>query len=303
MEAQALCDMQLMPGVLELSAYLDALGVPRALVTRNVNGRPAQLGGESAGWERCSLQATRGALGARQSGRVHASVTGRWRRPTLARSCGFRSLLLPRAAVPAGLLSTEPCSSATRGPPPFAASIEFFHKHHFTLPAFTPALSREFAPYKVCHLSPALTCRAAPAAAPRQLPRLCSPRYHLGSAMPTPPPPAPPFSAPRLQPNPASLLHIAEKWGVAPSELVMVGDSAKDDVSAGPCVGRPALPQCRSKWHQGSATGAEHGPRVACCVLGITSESRVWAGTGLCTFSAGQGPPGWAAERPCRQLL
>ena len=41
-EAQALRDMQLMPGVLELSAYLDALGMPRALVTRNVNGGPAE---------------------------------------------------------------------------------------------------------------------------------------------------------------------------------------------------------------------------------------------------------------------
>ncbi|EFN52132.1 hypothetical protein CHLNCDRAFT_27049, partial [Chlorella variabilis] len=98
-EAQALRDMQLMPGVLELSQKLDERGVPRALVTRNVN-----------------------------------------------------------------------------------ASIAFFHRHHFTLPPFTPALSREFAPYK---------------------------------------------------PNPASLLHIAEKWGVPPEELVMVGDSAKDDIVCG----------------------------------------------------------------------
>jgi beta-phosphoglucomutase-like phosphatase (HAD superfamily) len=37
-EAQALRDMQLMPGVLELSQFLDGRGVPRALVTRNVNG-------------------------------------------------------------------------------------------------------------------------------------------------------------------------------------------------------------------------------------------------------------------------
>lgn len=38
-EAQALRDMQLMPGVLELSQKLDERGVPRALVTRNVNGK------------------------------------------------------------------------------------------------------------------------------------------------------------------------------------------------------------------------------------------------------------------------
>lgn len=46
-EAQALRDMQLMPGVLELSGFLDALDVPRALVTRNVNGGPAYPGGRS----------------------------------------------------------------------------------------------------------------------------------------------------------------------------------------------------------------------------------------------------------------
>lgn len=32
------------------------------------------------------------------------------------------------------------------------------------------------------------------------------------------------------QPDPAALLHIAQHWGIEPSELVMVGDSAKDDV-------------------------------------------------------------------------
>jgi HAD superfamily hydrolase (TIGR01549 family) len=75
--------------------------------------------------------------------------------------------------------------------PSFPASIEFFHRHHFTLPPFTPALSREFAPYK---------------------------------------------------PDPASLLHIAQRWSVQPGELVMIGDSAKDDVSglrwlpAGPAI-------------------------------------------------------------------
>lgn len=98
-EAQALRDMQLMPGVLELSQFLDGLGVPRALVTRNVN-----------------------------------------------------------------------------------SSIDVFHNSHFTMPPFAPALSREFAPYK---------------------------------------------------PNPASLLHIADKWGLPASELVMIGDSAKDDIVCG----------------------------------------------------------------------
>ncbi|KAL6768498.1 hypothetical protein ACKKBF_B10965 [Auxenochlorella protothecoides x Auxenochlorella symbiontica] len=35
------------------------------------------------------------------------------------------------------------------------------------------------------------------------------------------------------KPHPAALLHIAEHWGITPQELVMVGDSAKDDVVSG----------------------------------------------------------------------
>ena len=48
-EARALQDMQLMPGVLELSAFLDQLGVPRALVTRNVNCECRGGGGGGGG--------------------------------------------------------------------------------------------------------------------------------------------------------------------------------------------------------------------------------------------------------------
>jgi phosphoglycolate phosphatase-like HAD superfamily hydrolase len=136
-EAQALRDMQLMPGALELSRFLDERGVPRALVTRNVNGALR------------SLHLQRG------------------------RQCN--------SSFPRGrhlLVQSMPVFFLLR-----AASVEFFHKHHFTLPPFMPAMSREFAPYK---------------------------------------------------PDPASLLHIAEKWSVQPTELVMVGDSAKDDVSEQP---------------------------------------------------------------------
>lgn len=86
--------------------------------------------------------------------------------------------LLPPLPEHAPLLPCPP-SQPNLHPHTHAASVDFFHRHHFTLPPFAPALSREFAPYK---------------------------------------------------PNPASLLHIAEKWGVAPGELVMIGDSAKDDV-------------------------------------------------------------------------
>ena len=34
------------------------------------------------------------------------------------------------------------------------------------------------------------------------------------------------------KPSPAGILHIAEAWGAAPAQLVMVGDSA-DDMAAG----------------------------------------------------------------------
>ncbi|XP_021806943.1 haloacid dehalogenase-like hydrolase domain-containing protein At2g33255 isoform X1 [Prunus avium] len=61
------------------------------------------------------------------------------------------------------------------------AAVEIFHER-FRL-TFSPALSREFRPYK---------------------------------------------------PDPAPLLHICSAWEVKPSEIMMVGDSLKDDVSA--CV-------------------------------------------------------------------
>eukprot|EP00887_Chlorella_sp_A99_P002692 scaffold6.g2692.t1 len=126
-ESQALADMQLMPGVLELSQFLDDRGVPRALVTRNVN-----------------------------------------------------------------------------------ASIDFFHRHHFTLPPFTPALSREFAPYK---------------------------------------------------PNPAALLHIADKWGVQRDMLVMVGDSAKDDIVCGNRAGAlTILLDEQRRWPSADALAGEERP-------------------------------------------
>ncbi|GBF95282.1 hypothetical protein Rsub_08313 [Raphidocelis subcapitata] len=102
-EAAALADMKLMPGLHELCEALDAAGVPRGLITRNVK-----------------------------------------------------------------------------------SSVEYFHSNHLTslnLSPFEPAISRECAfPYK---------------------------------------------------PSPAALLHVAESWGVAPSEVVMVGDSPKDDIVCG----------------------------------------------------------------------
>jgi len=60
-------------------------------------------------------------------------------------------------------------------------SVDYFHSR-FGLPSFRPALSREFTPYK---------------------------------------------------PSPAPLLHICDVWGIRPSEVMMVGDSAADDVVCG----------------------------------------------------------------------
>ncbi|GFR40695.1 hypothetical protein Agub_g1286 [Astrephomene gubernaculifera] len=98
-EEQALRDMALMPGALELCAFLDARGLPRGLITRNVR-----------------------------------------------------------------------------------RSVQYFHDFLGLVP-FSPAITRECEfPYK---------------------------------------------------PSPAALHHIAASWGVPPGQLVMVGDSAKDDVVSG----------------------------------------------------------------------
>lgn len=40
-----------------------------------------------------------------------------------------------------------------------------------------------------------------------------------------------------FKPSPAGLLHICERWGIDPSESVMVGDSAKDDIVSGNAAG------------------------------------------------------------------
>ena len=155
-EQQALRDMQLMPGVVELSAYLDVRacrvgrvqgsvrGVVTARLPPSLQSPPARASPPGGGGpERC--------VGAN-------AATG-----AAACCCCMQGVGVPRALV-------------TRN---VSSSIDFFHAHHFTLPPFVPALSRDCIEPK---------------------------------------------------PSPASLLHIAERWGVAPGELVMVGDSAKDDV-------------------------------------------------------------------------
>ncbi|KAH7623919.1 putative Haloacid dehalogenase-like hydrolase domain-containing protein [Nannochloris sp. 'desiccata'] len=86
--------------------------------------------------------------------------------------------IMPGAVVLCSLLDAShvPRALVTRN---VSSSVDFFHRTHFDLPPFFPALSREWTPYK---------------------------------------------------PDPGSLLHIAEHWGVKGTELVMIGDSAKDDV-------------------------------------------------------------------------
>ncbi|KAJ0623973.1 putative N-acylneuraminate-9-phosphatase [Helianthus annuus] len=64
------------------------------------------------------------------------------------------------------------------------SAVDLFHEK-FGM-SFSPALSREFRPYK---------------------------------------------------PDPAPLLHICSTWGVEPNEVVMIGDSLKDDVACGKRAG------------------------------------------------------------------
>jgi HAD superfamily hydrolase (TIGR01549 family) len=98
--------------------------------------------------------------------------------------------LLDGAGVPRALLTRN-----------VSSSVEFFHRNHFDLPPFFPALSREWTPYK---------------------------------------------------PAPDAILHIAEQWGCPPSEVVMIGDSAKDDVVAGNRAGAVTiLLDTESEWAGG----------------------------------------------------
>lgn len=77
-------------------------------------------------------------------------------------------------------------------------SVAHFHANAWPLPPFAPALARDFKPYK---------------------------------------------------PAPDALLHICERWGVHPSEVVMVGDSPKDDVVSGNRAGAvTVLLDTEGKW-------------------------------------------------------
>ena len=130
MEQEALRTMKRMPGAAELGAFFDARGMPRGLVTRNVQ-----------------------------------------------------------------------------------TSVAHFHANAWPLPPFTPALARDFKPYK---------------------------------------------------PAPDALLHICERWGVHPSEVVMIGDSAKDDIVSGNRAGAvTVLLDTEGKWTMDGDDGVSAGKRDA----------------------------------------
>jgi len=118
-------------------------------------------------WEPSNLQAAWGALD-----EFEVEHLGRMQlQPGVAEVCRW----LDGAGVRRGIVTRN-----------VATSVAHLHKEHITpqgLAAFSPALGREFRPYK---------------------------------------------------PEPDALLHICREWGLAPgADVVMVGDSAKDDIVAG----------------------------------------------------------------------
>ena len=66
------------------------------------------------------------------------------------------------------------------------------------------------------------------------------------------------------KPDPASLLHIAERWGMPPQEMVMIGDSAKDDVSCRACRACAACSCCIARSGQNAARRPSRPPQIVC---------------------------------------
>lgn len=67
------------------------------------------------------------------------------------------------------------------------------------------------------------------------------------------------------KPHPAALLHCAERWGVAPAECVMIGDSPRDDVVAGRRAGFVTILIAGATGRHGTAAAAaaaEHPERT-----------------------------------------
>jgi HAD superfamily hydrolase (TIGR01549 family) len=111
-------------------------------------------------------------------------------------------------------------------------SVAHFHANAWPLPPFTPALAREFKPYK---------------------------------------------------PAPDALLHICERWGLDPSEVVMIGDSAKDDIVSGNRARAvTVLLDTEGKWTMGEGTGAGGGGGDGTAAgAGVTTDNGIAVATKL----------------------
>jgi len=98
-------------------------------------------------------------------------------------------------------------------------NLDYFHRHHFPLPPFAPAISRD--------------------------------------------------SGHRVKPHPDALLACCDAWGIPPSEVLMVGDSARDDVPFGRRAG--ALTVLLDSY------GAFAAPQQRDCLRGTESEPHFFA--------------------------
>jgi HAD superfamily hydrolase (TIGR01549 family) len=79
------------------------------------------------------------------------------------------------------------------------------------------------------------------------------------------------------KPAPDALLHICAQWGVHPSEVVMIGDSAKDDIVSGNRAGAvTVLLDTGGKWRDGTDSGGvtDNGVRSAGGVLEAEAYTR-----------------------------
>lgn len=77
------------------------------------------------------------------------------------------------------------------------------------------------------------------------------------------------------KPDPASLHYIAEHWGVSPTELIMIGDSAKDDVVCGNAAGAITILLDENEKYSGKEDPKLHGARPDFIVGSLHQASTV----------------------------
>jgi len=76
------------------------------------------------------------------------------------------------------------------------------------------------------------------------------------------------------KPSPEALLHICKTWGVDPGEVIMIGDSALDDVVSGNRAGAmTVLLDTEGRWTDRSGLVGELEPTV---VVTSLSELQAW---------------------------